>query len=132
MGDGAADRAAVAHLDVADVSERLGEDRESLRERRFQHLPVRRERADRDPAVPVADAAQLGEPADVDQPVRGSDAELEERQQGLAARDQLGAAGVLREQPQGVVKALGARVLECGGDHDCTSEACMARHTSGA
>ena len=66
--DRAADRAAVAHLRIADERRRLGERRAALGEQRIgDEVGVARQRADRDPVAVLADVAELLQPADVDE-----------------------------------------------------------------
>ena len=89
VGDRAADRAPVADLDVADRRQRVAE-QAVVPGRRLGELAVRGHGADRQPTVrQPADALELAQPADVDQPVGRPEPELEERQQALAAGQHL-------------------------------------------
>ena len=89
MGDRPADRAAVADLDVADVDASRQEP--ELR-RGDQQVGVGRQGADRDAPSSAVAALELGEPADVDERRVDGQAELQERQQALAAGQDLGAS----------------------------------------
>ncbi len=73
MGDRAADRAAVAHLWVADERGGLSDQRAVLREHRVaDELRMPSERADRDPVAVLAHIAQVVESADVDEQATGA------------------------------------------------------------
>src|SRR5262249_39185439 len=81
------------------------------------HLRVRHERADRDPAVLAPDLAQVADPANVDQHLGLCQAQLHDRDQAVAAGQDLGAVAELVEQLDRLVDARRRLVLECGGDH---------------
>ena len=116
MGDRAADRPAVADLRVADVAGGAGEQAAALGEHRVEReVGVPAERADRDPVAVVAHVAEVVEPADVDEQRRPREAEPEQRDQRVAAGDQLGV--LAPEQLDRLVDRAGARVLERGRDH---------------
>jgi hypothetical protein len=73
---------------------------------------------------------ELGQPADVDERVGARQAQLEERQQALAAGDDLRPAGHVGQGPQRLVDRSRALVLECRRDHAWPPFApWMARHT---
>jgi hypothetical protein len=57
------------------------------------------------------------EATDVDEPLGLREAQLHERQEALAASDDLGRPAVLGEQGEGVVEARGTVVIEGRGDH---------------
>ena len=126
--DRTADRAAVAHLRVADPGGGLPDQRAVLREHRIAHeLCVPRERADRDPVAVVADVAQLVEPADVDEQRRTREAQAHERNERVPAGEELRVL-VAAEQRDRLVDAPRALVLESGGDHvPARAAACTAR-----
>ena len=80
VGERAADRAAVAHLRVADLACRRRDDRAVLLEQRIGvHCRVPRERADRELCAGVAYVGEIGEPTDVDELRRPCDSELHRR-----------------------------------------------------
>ena len=119
MRERAAERAAVAHLRVADLARRVREERRVL----AQHVAVldvvvTGEPTDRDVVARVAHVRQLGDAADVDEHRRGREAQLHQRQERVPACDQLGVVAVLGEQRDRAVDGVGARVVERGGDHD--------------
>jgi hypothetical protein len=90
--DVAADGAAIPHRGIADQPGGVGQRRRSFDDcRRRRDLRVRRERANADAAAALADAAELSEPADVDKRRRRGQSQLEQRDQAVAAGQQLGA-----------------------------------------
>jgi hypothetical protein len=130
VGNGAADRADVPDLDVAD--RRYGVlEHAVVHRRRLHELGVRRERADRDPAVgELANAAQLGQATDVDELGRLGQPEPHQRQDALAAGDDLRRAARAGQVPDRLLDGARADVVEFGGDHARAPFAdCMARHT---
>jgi hypothetical protein len=66
-----ADRSFVAHLDVADIACDLGKERTGALEkiRRFD-IVMGSERADHDLPVPLADRAEVADPADINHDLR--------------------------------------------------------------
>jgi hypothetical protein len=84
--------------------------------RRADQLVVGGERADAQDAAGRFDAAEVGQAADVDQRRRLRQAQLQHRQEAVAAGDQLGGV-VLGQEAERVVEALGADVGEIGGKH---------------
>ena len=118
MGDRATDRAAVTHLRVADVAGRVLQQRGVLGEQvGVLDVVVPGERADGDVVAVLADVAQVAEAADVDEHARLRQAQLHQRQQAVAAGDQLGLVAVLAEQADGLLGGAGPDVVEGGGDH---------------
>ena len=125
--DRTADRAAVAHLVVAD-----------LRGDRAQHAALAREqvvgldvavpgeRADRDVVAGVADVGEVAHPTDVDEHRRRRQPQLHQRQQRHAAGQQLGVVAVLDELRDRAVGRLGTHVVERGGDHFACVRICSA------
>ena len=118
LAERAADRAPVADDRVGD--DRLGvrEDREERGElRRLQQLAVPGHRADPDLVRADPDVAELVvEVVDVDDVLEVGQPELHHRQQAVATGDEPGLAAEPLEQPDGVLDAGGAFVLERGGD----------------
>jgi hypothetical protein len=115
--DGAADRAAVADLRVADE---LGRPRDhgagALQDGVGDELCVPGQRADRDAVAVVADVAELVEPAEVDEYRRPCDAELHRRDERVPAGEQLRVL-VASERLDRVVDGGRAVVLEGRRDH---------------
>ena len=100
VGQRAAERAAVPHLRVGDRRGRLREQRRVLRHQRVvQHLVVGGHRADHDGVAVVADAAQLGDPADVDDRRRVGQPQPQHRDQRLAAGEDLAVLAGLGRAP---------------------------------
>ena len=117
-----ADGAAVADLGVADVGRGVGQDRRvALEHVADLDVAVAGERADGDVVALVPDVVELVEPADVDEHRRGGEAQLHEREERVAAGEDLGLVAVLGEQRQGLVGRAGPDVVERGGDHCCTA-----------
>ena len=120
MGERAADGAAVAHLRVADVDRRRGPGAapatRSTSDVSRSRWRVRR--ADGDVVAGVADVAT----GRVSRPMSTSTAgvgqpQLHERQQRVAAGEELGLVAVLGEQRDRFVGRVGPHVVEGGGDH---------------
>ena len=109
----AADGAQIADLDVADVRDGVA----GPLELRLRHdLGVGRHRPDlRSAVLRVARADEAGDAPDVHEGGRPCEAQLHERQQALAAGDDLraGLAGGLRR----LLDRAGSDVVECGRDH---------------
>ena len=78
---------------------------------------VTRERADRDVVARVADVGEVAQAADVDEHRRRREPQLHERQERVAAGEDLGFVAVLGEQRDRFVDGVGAGVVELGGDH---------------
>ena len=122
MGDGATDGAAVAHLRVSDLAGHMGEQRRVT----LQHIAdlkvaVAGQGPDGDVAAVLPDIGQLGQPADVDQHGGRRQAQLHERQQRVAAGQQLGVLSVPGQPADGIVDGRRPLVVEGRGDHECTS-----------
>ena len=100
MGDRAADRAAMAHLRVADVRSRVRERRAGrLQQRVARELRMARQRADRDPVALAPHVAQLLEPVDVDEQRRPREAQPQHRDQRVAAGEHLRVLGCRAARP---------------------------------
>ena len=118
MRERAAERAAVAHLRVADRAR----DRPEQRRLRGHHVG-RREvvvagaRADGQLVAVDARVAQLVQPPDVDQQLGRGEPQLHHRQQRVAAREHLGVVAVLGQERQRGVERVGPFVGEADGDH---------------
>ena len=76
------------------------------------------ERADRDPVSVLAEIREVVQTADVDQRRRRRDAQLQQRQQRLAAGEELRVVPVFPEQLARMVNRFGDLVLELRRDHD--------------
>ena len=98
--DRAADRAPVAHLRVADHAGQVDEGRVVvLDDLVVVHLPVRGAGPDAQLVVGLGDAIETGDVAHVDQEGRLGEAELDERDEAVATRQQLGLALAVLEDP---------------------------------
>ena len=118
MGDRAADRATVADRGIPDVARRVGEQRDMLGEqRRRLDVAVPRERTDGDVVAGVADVREVGDPADVDEHGRLSEAQLHQRQQAVPAGKKLGVVAVLAGEADRLLGARRPDIVERGGDH---------------
>jgi hypothetical protein len=114
----AADGAAVAHLRVADRRGRFRERRTLVgQERRRRHRVVRRGGADLDLAVLLRDARQPRDAGDVDERGRLAEPQLHQRNQAVAAGQQLGGAIGRAQSGDRVVERRRARVVERSGNH---------------
>ena len=116
--DRTADRAAVAHLVVAD----LGRDRAQHTALLGEHvagleIAVTGQRADREVIAGVAHVREVAHPADVDEHRRRREPQLHERQQRHAAREELRVLAVLADQRDRLGGRTGPHVVERGGDH---------------
>ena len=113
MGDRAADRAAVAHLVVADLRGD-GAQHAALGGEQVAGLDVAvaGQRADRDVVAGVADVGEVVEPADVDEDGGRREAQLHERQQRHAAGEELGVVAVLGERRERLLGGAGPDVVE--------------------
>ena len=109
MRERATDRAAVSHLLIGDLARRGAEQAEV---RPPLQVGVTRHRADLPGAVVALNAAQVADPAQVDEQLGRGKAQLHERQQRVTARQQ---PGVLAT----VLKQIGAVAIECG--HLCSA-----------
>ena len=99
MGDRAADRAAVTDLRIADMAGGMGQQRRVLVQQiGGLDVAVAGEGADRDVVAAVTDVRQVGDAADVDQHRRLGQAQLHQRQQAVAAGEELGLVTVLTDE----------------------------------
>ena len=80
-------------------------------------VPVPGEGADGDVVAGVADVGEIAQAADVDQHRRRRQPQLHEREQRVAAGEQLGVVAVLTEQADRLVGRVGPLVVERGRDH---------------
>ena len=114
----AAEGAAVTDLRIADLAAAARQDRHVLAHQRVVlDVVVAGEAADRDRVAGVAHVGEVGEPTDVDEHRRRRQPQLHQRQQRVAAGEELGVVAVLGEQRDRVVDGVGAGVVERGGDH---------------
>src|SRR6185503_17886873 len=86
-------------------------------------LVVRRHRPDRDPVAVVADAPQVGDPAQVDQHGRSRQPQPQHRDEALPTGEDLGVLTGLLQRGHGLVDRAGPDVVERRGDH-WTSSSC--------
>src|SRR5215471_13277336 len=119
--DAAADRAPGAHLLVGEHGEGVGHRAEAGGDARVVlQGAVGGQGPDRRRSLVAGDAAEFCQAADVDERLRGGQPQLHQRQQGLAAGQQLGLlarGGRLGEQGQRVLQRVRAGVTEVGGKH---------------
>jgi hypothetical protein len=112
MRQAAAEGAERAHAHVADEPRRLGQHRTATRELgRLLELVVADERADADAAIVHGDVAQR-QRVDVDHDARTSEPIVQDRDEALAACEDLRLVTVLAQQRQRVVEGVRRRVLE--------------------
>jgi hypothetical protein len=118
VGQGAAQRAAVADLGVAHLCGDVGKDA-AVRpyERVPYHRGMRGGCADDDAVPVVADALQRLEASDVDERGRGCQAQFHQREQAVPAGEDLGVLTVLRQRGDCLLDGAGPDVHERGGDH---------------
>src|SRR5918997_2661133 len=76
------------------------------------HVGVTGQRADGDMVTLVAHVVQVAQASDVHEHRRGCEPELHDRQEGVAAGEELGVLAVLLEKLDGVVYGLGDLVVE--------------------
>ncbi len=122
VGQRPPDRAPVAHLGVADEAGHVGQDRHLGGEQCAPlQITVAGQRADRHVVAAVSDVGQVRQAADVDEDGRRGQAELHQRQQGMASGQEFGVVAVLGEERERLVGGAGPQVVESGGDHRFTS-----------
>ena len=119
VGERAADRAAVADLEVADERRGPGQQRDRVGDARRERsivacvvpAPIRTD------AVAPLDAAQLLDPTEVDEVLEGGQPQGEHRDEALAAGEQLRDVAELGEQGHRLLGGRRRVVLERGGLH---------------
>ena len=127
MGERAADRPPVAYLGVGD---RPGGTREDAQLGRVLELGVRRQRADPPAPVLALDPVQTRDLAQVDEQRWRGQPQLHQRQQRVAAGEQLGVLAAVGERPDRAIERVRRDVVELGGDHPATPPcASIASHT---
>ena len=118
MRDRAADRAARADRQVPHPLRRFSEQRDPPRdEGRELDRPLSRHRAEPDLSVTLLDVREARDPVQVHERRGTAQAEVEERHQALAAREDLRVAPVAAEQRERLVEARGGVVVELDGLH---------------
>ncbi len=118
VGDGAADRAPVADLRVADRGGHVVEERIAVADdRRLVDLAMGRPGADDEVVVGLGDAVEAGHVAQVDEQGRLGEPELDQREEAVAAGQQLGLAFAVLEDPQRLVQVPRTDVVELAGNH---------------
>ena len=83
----------------------------------LQDLAMGGQRADPKLVIGFDDPVQPADAAEVDDDGRGGQAELEERQQAVAAREDLGLSLALLQHPQDGADVPRPRVVELAWDH---------------
>ena len=118
VGDGAADRAPVADLRIADAAGHVVEHRVVVDDDRvLVDLAMGRLGPDAELVVGLDDPIEPGHVAEVDQEGRLGQPELDERDEAVAAGQQLGLAFAVLEDPQRLVQVRRTDVVELGGNH---------------
>ncbi len=118
VGERAADGAAVAHLVVADVGSGFGQQPGLAEHERVDlDVAVAGHRTDREVVACIADVLEIVQAVDVDEHRRRREAEPHERNERVAAGDELGFVAVFGERGDGLVDRPGPDVVECCGDH---------------
>ena len=113
MGQAAADRPAVADLEVPDLGHRVGHERTALGDdARLLDGALACHAADGHPAVVDPDVGQAGHLVEVDQVGGPHEAKVQERHQTLPAGQDLRLVAVLGEQRQRLVEGRGRQVFE--------------------
>ena len=90
---------------------------------------MRRESADRDLAVALADRAEVADPTDVDHDFGLREPELHRGDQAVAAREHLRVLAVPGEEPERLLERRRPDIIERGGDHDRPPFSWIARQT---
>ena len=122
VGEAAAERAAVADRDMADMRRGLAQQRKMLADQiGREQFAVPRQRAEPHRAVGVRLAAQLLEVADVDQELRRRQPHVETGEQTLAAGDRHGFAAGVRQHLIGVRQRRRPEIAEVPGLHTIRS-----------
>ncbi len=99
--DRAADRAAVPDLRIPDLARRVGEQRHLAAEQfGMLDVVVPGQRADHDVGSLIVDVGQVSDAAEIDDYLGGGQPELHQRQQGMAARQELRVLAVLGDEVQ--------------------------------
>jgi hypothetical protein len=117
MGDRSADRAPVADLRVTDPAARIVEERVAGDDLAVVDLAVRGPTADPELVVGLDDPVEAGQGPDVDEQPGLREAQLDERDEAVAARQHLGLSLAILEDLQRFVQAPRPDVVELGGDH---------------
>jgi len=113
VGDRATEGATVTDLWVTDLACHMGQDRSRGPDlRAVGNVVVTGERPNRDVTALLAHVAEVAQLSDVDQDGRRGQAELHERQQGVASGEQLGLVAMVREHDDGFGDRTGTQVIE--------------------
>jgi hypothetical protein len=121
MGARAADRSPVPDLRIADPTRDVGQQRVAAGDDRvLVDLAVRRPGTDAQAVVGLDDLVHPIDVAQVDEQSRLGEPELHERQQAVAARQDLRLPLALGEDPQDALEAGWADVVEGCRDHRAT------------
>ena len=104
-------------LRIADPARDVVEERVAVDDLALVDLAMRRPGADPELVVGLDDAVQPGHVSDVDEERRLRQAELQERQQAVPAREDLGVALMVGQRPEDAVQVRWPDVLEGCGNH---------------
>ena len=122
VGARAADRAPVADLRIADPAGRVDEERVARPDRRvFEDLAMGGPAADPEVVVGLDDPVEPVDVADVDEEAGLGQTQLEQRQEAVAAGQDLGLALAFGQDPQRVVETGWSDVVELTRDHPSSS-----------
>ena len=111
--DRAADRAEVADDRIGDLRRRLAQDRIAVaQELRALARLVPHERADPECASVLGERVEAGDPVDVDEHLRRGEAQLQERDEALPARQHLRLVAALGEDCERLVERFCCHVVE--------------------
>ena len=118
VAQAAADGPAVADLEMPDPRERIGQERHVPGgERAPLHGALSGHRPDGEAAVPDPDVRQLPDAVEVDQPLGRGEPHVQDREEALAAGEELRRVAMLAELGDGLVDRPDGRVLEDRGLH---------------
>ena len=114
MRQAAADGAPTADGEVADLTERLADQRPLPEQRRALDRVLARHGADHQPAVLGAEIGQAGDTVQVDQVRRPREPEVHQRHEALAPRERLGGISERPEELQCLVDVPRIVIVEDG------------------
>src|SRR5687767_4547817 len=118
MRQAAAERAAIAHLWIADLCRRVRDDRATpVEQGGRRHVVVHGAGADLELPIVLLDAGEPRDARDVDERLRLTQAQLHQGDLAVPAGKKLRAALASRQLRYRSIQRSGTVVLECGRDH---------------
>ena len=118
MGERAADRSTVTNLRVANMSGSMRKERRICGEQRADfEIAMTSECADRDVIARIVDVTKVIEAADIDEHRWRGEPQLHEREERMAAGQELGFVAMLGQRGDRGVDGVSAEVLERCGNH---------------